>query len=390
MTIPLLWYFRTILNNRFLFFVSLHNNSRWSEMKGWFTAAVLVLMGQLTWSQKTLKTGIIIDTLGNEVELVLDENGYPNSYFSYVLTPVCLDGTCYPIKINIHWNLAGEYKKYTLETNEILTKIDHIPFTDQDYIDLDLVIRDNQSALADFTLEELTSSDTTAELADSIKVDGVTGATRTELEGAFVPGALYTSHTLWHLVRRPSLAMRKYTSHAYFKPIFESYFLNNPELGMQSDYLKHLIANAESSAEILIPIIDSTDNELTQIAIQSIDSMELEIPQIAEILANTYERTEQSEVKKEILKRWYKRQLTAVEQKALANELGFQFSTFQDELDLLAEQSDWTEEVYFIYYERLKSTRNMMRKEKMKKLLHSRSAFYPKKFRKFLKKEGVL
>lgn len=356
-----------------------------------FFCFALVLNFQISnYAQNKVYTAIIIDSLGNEIELVKDANDFPLTYTSNVLTPVCLDGTCYPIRINLHWNMAGEYLSYSMDENEILTKIDHIPFTKQDYVDLDLVIRDNGSALADFTLEELTTTDTTAELADSIKVDGVTGATRTELEGAFVPGALFTSHTLWHLVRRPSMAMRKYTKTHFFKKQYESYFLSQPALGLQREYLMHMLKNVDQTITLLAPIIDSTDNELTVHAIELIAENELNQSACVTVLSQKYENTSNAQVKATILMKWQNRTISLAEQLALTKELGTSFSTFMDELKVLEAQDNWGEQVYFEFYERMKSTPNMMRKEKMKKVLRSKSDTFPKKFRKVLKKEGIV
>src|SRR5688572_15591535 len=90
---------------------------------------------------RIVETGIMLDTLNNSVQLVLDENNKPLHYRSFIFTPVCSVGECLPIKINLFWTLAGGYLKYTLPEGEILTKVDHIPFTPEDYLKLDIVLR---------------------------------------------------------------------------------------------------------------------------------------------------------------------------------------------------------------------------------------------------------
>lgn len=337
-------------------------------------------------SQDTTRTNIIIDSLDNEVYYLTSKDRKPIAYFSPIFTPVCVDGTCYPIKINLFWDLAGNYLKYSLDIHEILTKVEHLPFTEFDYGLLHRVIANHKSALANYTIYELV--DTTSILEKETKVDGITGATRPELQGAFVPDALYTSYTLWHLARKPQLQIEEYTINRIFHSQLFYHVLATPKLGGQELALHYLLKKQQISSAIAVlsPIIDSTDNQLTVKCIKLIPKIELVLNQSRQLLARTYSRSDNSEVKKIILNRWSNEmKLSAFELETIANELGNQSATFQLEQDLLKGNKEWTEIIYFILKDKINSTSNMMRKERIKKLLYSREEDFPKKFRRELK-----
>ncbi len=334
-------------------------------------------------TQDTIQTNIIIDSLDNEVYYLTDKNEKPMGYYSPIFTPVCVDGTCYPIRINLFWNLSGAYQKYTLDANEILTKVEHLPFTEFDYGLLHRVIANPQSALANYSIYDLV--DTIATSKNETKVDGITGATRPELQGAFVPDALYTSYTLWHLARKPQLLIANFTQIEILGSRFFNWVLNNPNLGGQKLALQCLIQKSSTSTTVqsLTQIIDSTDNELTVECLRLIPKVELTLAESRLLLANTYSRSDNASVKKAILEHWQNNvKLTALELETLAHELGNQWATFLLEKELLSTNREWTEDIYFILLDKVNNTSNIMRKEKIKRLLYSREADFPKKFRR--------
>ena len=51
---------------------------------------------------KTKKTGIMLDSMNNEVVLVFEDN-LPIYYMSEIFTPVCNTGECLPVYVNIYW-----------------------------------------------------------------------------------------------------------------------------------------------------------------------------------------------------------------------------------------------------------------------------------------------
>ncbi len=81
------------------------------------------------------------------VELILDADGFPLEYRLSLFTGVCLDGQCNPLQADLFWDVLGNYTR--LEDDDApLTKGDHKPFTDADYVRLDQILKANLSVEA--------------------------------------------------------------------------------------------------------------------------------------------------------------------------------------------------------------------------------------------------
>ncbi|MFT5860264.1 MAG: hypothetical protein ACI865_002373 [Flavobacteriaceae bacterium] len=172
-------------------------------------------------NQNGVATGIYLDDLKNEVFLM--SNDGPSEYlYSNIFTPVCETGVCKPIYINLYWDMNGNYLRFDFPEGEILTKLDHVPFTEDDYLLLDEILRgvDPRTGIAQANPSqgsssgENQSSPAPAQSKVLLKldmVDGVTGSTLPEHKDKFVPGALYTTYTIWDLANTHQLPMMEYT-----------------------------------------------------------------------------------------------------------------------------------------------------------------------------------
>lgn len=130
------------------------------------------------------------------LKLSYDEAGVPQYFFRDIFTPVCLDDVCKPVRINLYWDLLGNYLKFEVPINEPLTKLNHQKFAPEDYGKLQQILANKNSLLKDFKMEELVDP-ASQNLSDS--VDAVTGATKKTIKNEIIDGALYTCYTLWHL-----------------------------------------------------------------------------------------------------------------------------------------------------------------------------------------------
>lgn len=137
------------------------------------------------------------DSVLMEIELVYDEQGYPEQYFSHINTPVCKDSLCDIVVIDLYWDLLGNFKEYQVPSSRPLTKFDHEEFTEEDYQKLHKILADKRSLLEEYQIEDLIDENT--ELV-SKEVDAVTGATKKTVEKAVVGGAVYSTYVLWHIV----------------------------------------------------------------------------------------------------------------------------------------------------------------------------------------------
>ncbi len=131
-----------------------------------------------------------------EFEIISDESGLLDSYRAYIKSPVCEKDKCYEIEIIMQWDLMGRFMAYDTLTGRGLTKLDHIPFTDQDYQKLEKLLKDPNSPIGSYKKEELIHDTRKSE------IDGFTGATVREINDIVVGGGVYSCYTLWHLANR--------------------------------------------------------------------------------------------------------------------------------------------------------------------------------------------
>ncbi|MEK6481499.1 hypothetical protein WJR50_28405 [Catalinimonas sp. 4WD22] len=137
------------------------------------------------------------DSIRMEVELVYNEGDLPDHYFSHVRTPVCEDGLCDLLVIDLYWDLLGNFQKYETVSGRPLTKFDHEPFSEEDHEKLQKILTDSRSLLGENELSDLIDENTKVV---SEEVDAVTGATKKTVEKAVVSGAVYSTYVLWHIV----------------------------------------------------------------------------------------------------------------------------------------------------------------------------------------------
>ena len=139
----------------------------------------------------------IKDSVQVEVDLIYNRKNLPDRYFSHVVTPVCEEGICYELVVDVTWDLLGNFLEYKESRKDPFTKFDHIRFTDFDHQKMKEILADKTSLLANYEAKDLV--DPRIEIKSDV-IDGVTGATYKSLSGAVVKGAVYSSHTLWHIV----------------------------------------------------------------------------------------------------------------------------------------------------------------------------------------------
>ncbi|MFA4868631.1 MAG: hypothetical protein WC623_10550 [Pedobacter sp.] len=131
------------------------------------------------------------------VELLLDKSKNPIYYSAHIATEVCSDSLCKPIDLTVYWDLMGRFSDYHTREDRPLTKFDHIEFTRADGKKLRDILKDERSMLKDYEAEDMIDRSVKVH---SNKMDAVTGATSKSFQDVIVPGAVYTVHTLWHIV----------------------------------------------------------------------------------------------------------------------------------------------------------------------------------------------
>lgn len=113
-------------------------------------------------------------------------------WYRRVDTEVCLTGECKRVDVGLYWYCTGDFLGLEVY-REHLTKTDHSNFGKDDYDKLMAVLSNDWSSLREYSLADLTDDKPEG-------VDAMSGATKKEIASEAVVNAVYTTHTLWHLV----------------------------------------------------------------------------------------------------------------------------------------------------------------------------------------------
>lgn len=136
------------------------------------------------------------DSVRYTLRLRFNANYEPLYYEAELFTPICYSSDCLPVWIDLYWDLLGNYIRYDLQEDEILTKVEHHPFKEEDYIKLHEILGNAYSLLGDYKAEELVAP---IESDTPYGVDATTGATLKTIKNEVIDGAVYSCYTLWHI-----------------------------------------------------------------------------------------------------------------------------------------------------------------------------------------------
>jgi hypothetical protein len=206
------------------------------------------------------------DSIPMEVELVFDADGLPDHYHCQVNTPVCDDGLCRSLILDVYWDLLGNFNRFEVPEFPPLTKWDHLEFTREDYLKLEEILRNKNSVLGTvWDVNTLFDPDTKK---ISEKVDAVTGATRETIKNAVVPGAVYSSYTLWHIVNGEiPIAIQGYTE-SYRGPALISKFLLSDNYHYHYNALDYLLSEGyEGHLGELPRMLEKSDPFVARLAV---------------------------------------------------------------------------------------------------------------------------
>ncbi|WP_154857315.1 hypothetical protein [Cyclobacterium xiamenense] len=138
----------------------------------------------------------ILDDGGEEIFLTgLKDRDGVLYWHRKLRTPVCLTGTCKLIDIGIYWHCTGDFLGLEVY-GEHLTKTDHSDFSAEDYDKLMEILTNDWSKLREYELSDLVEE----VYVEEPGVDGTSGATKKEIAAEAVKDAVYTTHTIWHLI----------------------------------------------------------------------------------------------------------------------------------------------------------------------------------------------
>jgi hypothetical protein len=129
---------------------------------------------------------------------VRNDHGFILEYYLDVDSVACRDSVCEIVTVRIFWDALGRYRRYTLPKGGALTKKGHELFSDADHAKLHSILTDANSSLQHVSIDQVSSPDQAME-----DVDAISGATPLSQRDSVVPGAVYTTYTLWHWANGP-------------------------------------------------------------------------------------------------------------------------------------------------------------------------------------------
>lgn len=139
--------------------------------------------------------------------------GEPVEYATDVRSVYCLDTECEVITVRLVWDPLGVYQRYEIPAGKNLTKDDHAVFKRADHRILHRLLADPQSQVKRVDPRELLEAERARRKGDDDRpygwrnpeygvddddTDAVSTPTPVDLKSLVVPGAAYTSLTLWN------------------------------------------------------------------------------------------------------------------------------------------------------------------------------------------------
>lgn len=217
-----------------------------------------------------------LDTSGvDSLYLVKTPENIPFHYFWKIHTAVCFDNKCRELDIIVYWNITGRYLGFEMPQGEFLSKTEHEPFMEAEYIRLNQLLADNSLPLGGISFEKLIK----ASKSETGSVDGVSGATSKEVSEMVVEGAAYTTYKLWNIVYGPTQDLVIHHTEKQLTPDLIDLILKSPDISDRVWALNRIdpsVALPTNLANTLLEIISGGDDYLAYSAMNAIDPVHLE------------------------------------------------------------------------------------------------------------------
>lgn len=232
------------------------------------------------------------DTLTYTLKLAMDDSGQPQYFFRNIFTPVCYTNECKPVHINFYWDLLGNYERFDLPENKVLTKVDHDEFKLEDYEKLQDILAQPNSIFADLEMEDLITKGTD-NLTDS--VDAKAGATLKTIKNQVIDGAVYTCYTLWKIAYGTAVPEMKKIIGTYRSDALLHQFLSSNNFHYQYWAMEKVVdakGNIQEAYEAdLEKVMEGKNVFIAKSALQRVNSIFLSSRKRQDWLWQTYEKS---------------------------------------------------------------------------------------------------
>jgi hypothetical protein len=242
------------------------------------------------------------DTSATDSLFLLKTRGnIPVFYFRKIHTGVCFDNKCRELDIIIYWNITGRYLGFEMPEGEFLSKTEHEPFIEEEYVRLNELLADFSLPLGGISFDRLIR----ASGSETGMVDGVSGATAKEVSEMVVEGAAYTTFKLWNIVYGPTQDLVTHLTEMQLTPDLIDMILESPDKSDRVWALNRIDRSTELNSNLkssLLDIISGEDHFLAYSAINAIDPVHLDSDDFQSGLFSKYDVVDHS-LKKMIIEK---------------------------------------------------------------------------------------
>ncbi len=199
----------------------------------------------------------------------------PVHYFRNIHTGVCFDNKCRELDIRIYWNISGRYLGFEMPEGEYLSKTEHEPFIEDEYVRLNELLADSTLPLGGISFNKLIE----AKDSETGLVDGVSGATSKEVSAMVVEGAAYTTYKLWNIVYSPTQDLVSRLTEMQLTQDLIDLILKSPDISDRVWALNRLDQSIPLTSNLtssLLDIISGEDYFMAYSAIDAIDPVHLD------------------------------------------------------------------------------------------------------------------
>jgi len=225
----------------------------------------------------------------------------PLHYFKKVTGEVCLTEECRLLDMMIYWNITGRYLGFELPKGEFLSKYNHEPFTENEYLQLHELLADESLPLDNVSYGKLLATPS----KKMENVDGYSGATSKNISEMVVKGAAFTTYKLWNIVNGTTMDKVSALTENQLTPSLLHRILQSQVITDKLWAINRIDAVIGLTPELqatLLELISSDDFYLSYTALKAINSTHLDNPELQNRLLSIYQSANQS-IKTAILKK---------------------------------------------------------------------------------------
>ncbi|MBL4702950.1 MAG: hypothetical protein JKY54_00380, partial [Flavobacteriales bacterium] len=171
-------------------------------------------------------------------------------------------------------------------------------------------------------------------------VDGISGATVAEHQDKFVPGALYTTYTLWDLANSHRGEMERYSRSKLF-PIYQKELLSSSACNCRRALVHSLLGNEENGfANLLMQMMDTANHEFLSFCLNQIDYQIVGLDTVQSTLGRIYKESN-IDTKQLMLDAWKSEGTSNENIEMIIASIGGENHFFQTVLNVINWQTVW-------------------------------------------------